>query len=89
MVGNGPVGRVFALFLLFTPFYKKSQRKPASAYFAFVIVEHSSRRVVHIGVTRHPSDARTAQQLREACRSIVMGTARDLTSHPGWIASCA
>jgi hypothetical protein len=34
--------------------------------FAFVIVDLSSRRVVHIGVTRHPSDAWTAQQLREA-----------------------
>ncbi len=27
----------FLLFLLFTPFYKKSQRKPTTAYFAFVI----------------------------------------------------
>jgi methanethiol S-methyltransferase len=27
----------FGLFLLFTPFYKKSQRKPASVYFAFII----------------------------------------------------
>jgi protein-S-isoprenylcysteine O-methyltransferase Ste14 len=27
----------FALFLLFTPFYKKSQRKPASVYLAFII----------------------------------------------------
>jgi len=34
--------------------------------FAFVIVELSSRRVVHVGVTRHPSDAWVAQQLREA-----------------------
>jgi putative transposase len=34
--------------------------------FAFVIVELSSRRVVHIGVTGHPSDAWAAQQLREA-----------------------
>jgi len=34
--------------------------------FAFVIVEHASRRVVHVGVTRHPTDTWVAQQLREA-----------------------
>jgi len=34
--------------------------------FAFVIVEHASRRVIHVGVTRHPTDAWVAQQLREA-----------------------
>jgi protein-S-isoprenylcysteine O-methyltransferase Ste14 len=28
---------MFGLFLLFVPFYKKSQRKPASVYLAFVI----------------------------------------------------
>ncbi|RPJ50485.1 MAG: isoprenylcysteine carboxylmethyltransferase family protein, partial [Methanobacteriota archaeon] len=28
---------VFGIFLLFTPFYKKSQRKPSSVYMAFVI----------------------------------------------------
>jgi len=36
------------------------------AIFAFFIVEHASRRVVHVGVTRHPTDAWVAQQLREA-----------------------
>ena len=36
------------------------------ALFAFVVVELGSRRVVHIGVTRHPTDAWVAQQLREA-----------------------
>jgi putative transposase len=36
------------------------------ALFAFVIIEHASRRVVHVGVTRHPTDAWVAQQLREA-----------------------
>ncbi len=34
--------------------------------FAFVIVELGSRRVMHLGVTRHPSDEWVAQQLREA-----------------------
>jgi putative transposase len=36
------------------------------ALFAFVIVELGSRRVVHVGVTRYPTDAWVAQQLREA-----------------------
>jgi putative transposase len=35
-------------------------------YFVFFIVELASRRVVHFGVTAHPTDAWTAQQLREA-----------------------
>jgi putative transposase len=34
--------------------------------FVFVIIELGSRRVVHFGVTRHPTDAWIAQQLREA-----------------------
>ena len=34
--------------------------------FAFFLVELGSRRVVHIGVTRHPTDAWVTQQLREA-----------------------
>ncbi len=34
--------------------------------FAFFIVELGSRRVVHVGITRSPSDAWVAQQLREA-----------------------
>jgi len=34
--------------------------------FAFFVVELGSRRVVHMGVTRHPTDAWVAQQLREA-----------------------
>lgn len=33
---------------------------------AFFLVELASRRVVHVGVTRHPTDAWVAQQLREA-----------------------
>jgi putative transposase len=34
--------------------------------FAFFIIELKSRKVIHIGVTRSPTDAWTAQQLREA-----------------------
>ena len=34
--------------------------------FAFFLVELGSRRVVHVGVTRHPTDAWAAQQLRGA-----------------------
>jgi transposase InsO family protein len=34
--------------------------------FIFVIIELGSRRVVHFGVTRNPTDQWTAQQLREA-----------------------
>ncbi len=36
------------------------------ALFAFFVVDLGSRKVVHIGVTRHPTDAWVAQQLREA-----------------------
>ncbi len=34
--------------------------------YAFFVIALSSRRVVHVGVTRHPTDAWVAQQLREA-----------------------
>jgi putative transposase len=34
--------------------------------FAFFLIELRSRKVIHVGVTRSPSDAWTAQQLREA-----------------------
>jgi transposase InsO family protein len=34
--------------------------------YAFFIIELGSRRVVHVGVTRHPTDDWVAQQLREA-----------------------
>jgi transposase InsO family protein len=34
--------------------------------FAFFMVEQVTRRVVHLGATRHPTDAWVAQQLREA-----------------------
>ncbi|GAB4420947.1 MAG: integrase core domain-containing protein [Anaerolineae bacterium] len=36
------------------------------AIFVFFLVEHGSRRVVHVGVTRAPTDAWVAQQVREA-----------------------
>src|SRR5262249_26197346 len=34
--------------------------------FLFFILEAGSRKLVHVGVTRHPTDAWLAQQLREA-----------------------
>ncbi len=34
--------------------------------FAFLVIALDSRRIVHVGVTRHPTDAWVAQQLREA-----------------------
>jgi putative transposase len=34
--------------------------------FVFFMLEVGSRRIVHVGVTRHPTDAWLAQQLREA-----------------------
>ena len=34
--------------------------------FAFFVIELATRRVVHVGATRHPTDAWVAQQLREA-----------------------
>jgi putative transposase len=34
--------------------------------FAFFIIEHKSRKVIHVGVTRSPTDSWVAQQLREA-----------------------
>jgi len=37
-----------------------------STIFLFFIVEHSSRRVVPVGMTRSPSDEWIAQQIREA-----------------------
>jgi putative transposase len=36
------------------------------AIYLFFIIEHGSRRVVHVNVTRSPSDAWLAQQIREA-----------------------
>ena len=33
---------------------------------AFFVIELATRRVVHVGATRHPTDAWVAQQLREA-----------------------
>jgi putative transposase len=33
--------------------------------YAFVIVELATRKIIHVGVTKHPTDEWTAQQLRE------------------------
>src|SRR5215831_9546105 len=34
--------------------------------FAFFLIELKTRKVIHVGVTRHPTDVWVAQQLREA-----------------------
>lgn len=36
------------------------------AIFVFVIIDVESRRIVHVGITRHPTDFWLAQQLRDA-----------------------
>jgi putative transposase len=41
------------------------QTYDALCIFVFVIIELESRRVVHVNVTRHPTDAWVAQQLRQ------------------------
>jgi putative transposase len=51
---SGPVTRLPVTDLFFRPL------------FAFFIVELKSRKVIHVGVTQSPTDAWTAQQLREA-----------------------
>jgi putative transposase len=51
---SGPVTRLPVTDLLF------------QSLFAFFMIELDSRRVIHVGVTRSPSDAWVAQQLREA-----------------------
>jgi putative transposase len=60
--GKGPGNRYLAGGLPYLPVVDLGFR----ALFAFVIIELGSRRVVHLGVTRHPTDAWVAQQLREA-----------------------
>jgi len=49
-------------------FLPVTDRRFRSLY-AFFIVALGSRRVVHVGVTRHPTDAWVAHQLREATPS--------------------
>jgi putative transposase len=51
---SGPATRLQVTDLFFRPL------------FAFVIIELTSRRVIHMGVTRSPTDPWVAQQLREA-----------------------
>jgi len=51
---SGPATRLQVTDLFFRPL------------FAFFLIELRSRRVIHVGVTRSPSDPRVAQQLREA-----------------------
>jgi putative transposase len=34
--------------------------------YAFFILQHSTRRIIHFGVTRHPSEQWVTQQLKEA-----------------------
>ena len=34
--------------------------------FVFVVLAHDRRRILHVNVTRHPTSARTCQQLRES-----------------------
>ena len=42
--------------------------------FAFFVVALGSRRIVHVGVTRHPTDSWVARQLREATGIRVLRT---------------
>jgi putative transposase len=37
--------------------------------YVFVVMEHASRRLIHVNVTAHPTAAWTLQQLREAIPS--------------------
>jgi putative transposase len=51
---SGPATRLQVTDLFFRPL------------FAFFVIELQSRKVIHVGVTRSPTDAWTARQLREA-----------------------
>ena len=44
----------------------RSQISSFDRWRAFFIIEHKSRRVIHVGVTRSPTDPWVAQHLREA-----------------------
>jgi transposase InsO family protein len=46
--------------------FSQSPTSSFARWQAFFIIELHSRRVIHVGVTRNPTDAWTAQQLREA-----------------------
>jgi hypothetical protein len=54
-----------------------------------MVIAHGRRRIVHVAVTAHPTAARTAQQLREACPgdgcdaiASTRGNDRDGDGHP-------
>jgi putative transposase len=42
--------------------------------YLFIVMEHASRRIIHVNVTAHPSAAWTLQQLREAIPSARIST---------------
>ena len=54
--------------------------------FVFIVLHHERRRIVHFGVTAHPTSLWTSQQLREA---VSMGD-RTAVSDPGsrWVLRC-
>ena len=49
----------------FTPPIRAHERSSQHRYI-FVVVKLKTRQIVHVGVTKYPTDEWTAQQLREA-----------------------
>ncbi len=68
----GPSGQIWGTFLrnhaseIWACDFLQTYDALFRSIFVFVIIELGSRRVVHVNVTRHPTDAWVAQQLREA-----------------------
>jgi transposase InsO family protein len=68
----GPSGQTWGIFLrnhaseIWACDFLQTYDALFRSIFVFVIIELGSRRVVHVNVTRHPTDAWVAQQLREA-----------------------
>jgi hypothetical protein len=53
-----------------SPVTSASQRPPLfRILYMFVVMEHASRRMIHVNATAHPNAAWTLQQMREAMRS--------------------